>query len=385
MRALALALLLVAAPLLADEPPAKPAARDLSALVKQVQKQFKLPAMGAAIVGPEGLRAIGVSGLRALGQPTPVTIHDRWHIGSCAKAMTATLIARLVEQGKLTWTTTIGEALGEAYPKLHPGMRDANLIQLLSHTSGMAANPSMPQMLKLFAAKGTPRESRRALLTVALAQPPAVERGAFRYSNLGYTVAGAIAEAACGEPYLALLQRELARPLGITSLALGAPGKPGKPADQPRGHGAAGAIEPGGNADNPPALGPAGTLHCTLTDWARFARLHLRGAIALRAKPAAAPKLLVGLDSFRRLHEPQPGPARYALGWAWIDSDWSDQRILFHNGSNTMWYCNLVIAPRRGFALLVTTNTTQGHAKAGVDRLTMLLAREAIMRKPAAD
>ena len=34
-----------------------------------------------------------------LGHPESVTVNDRWHIGSDTKAFTATMIARLVEQG----------------------------------------------------------------------------------------------------------------------------------------------------------------------------------------------------------------------------------------------------------------------------------------------
>ncbi|MEO7208127.1 MAG: serine hydrolase [Steroidobacteraceae bacterium] len=55
-------------------------------------------------------RAQGNSGLQPFLQPTlpeAATSRDRWHIGSDSKAFTATLIARLVEQGRVSLMTRL--------------------------------------------------------------------------------------------------------------------------------------------------------------------------------------------------------------------------------------------------------------------------------------
>ena len=69
------------------------------------------------------------------------------------------------------------------------------------------------------------------------------------------------------------------------------------------------AVLPSLVADNPGALGPAGTVHATLADWARFGALHLAAA-------RNSPRLLSG-ESFSALHEKQSD--YYALGWI-VDS-----------------------------------------------------------------
>src|SRR5215470_14160319 len=64
--------------------------------------------MAAAVLRGERIIAQGVAGVRKRGSAERVTLDDRFHLGSCTKAMTATLVAMLVEEGKLNWTTTLG-------------------------------------------------------------------------------------------------------------------------------------------------------------------------------------------------------------------------------------------------------------------------------------
>lgn len=65
--------------------------------------------MGAAVLRGERIIAQGIAGVRKRGSAERITLDDRFHLGSCTKAMTATLVAMLVEEGRLNWTTTLGE------------------------------------------------------------------------------------------------------------------------------------------------------------------------------------------------------------------------------------------------------------------------------------
>jgi CubicO group peptidase (beta-lactamase class C family) len=67
------------------------------------------PRIGGAIVTSQGLIGVGVTGVRKAGTDALVTPDDKWHLGSDTKAMTATMIGLLVQQGKLRWDSTIGE------------------------------------------------------------------------------------------------------------------------------------------------------------------------------------------------------------------------------------------------------------------------------------
>ena len=99
--------------------------------------RYGLPALAAAVAKQGKVVAAGVAGVRRVGTTIPVTLHDRFHIGSDTKAMTALLGAMLVEEGKLRWNTTVGEIYPELVSSMAPGTKAITLEQLLSHTSGI--------------------------------------------------------------------------------------------------------------------------------------------------------------------------------------------------------------------------------------------------------
>ena len=61
--------------------------------------------MAAAVLRGERIIAQGAAGVRKRATAERITLAERFHLGSCTKAMTATLVAMLVEEGKLNWTT----------------------------------------------------------------------------------------------------------------------------------------------------------------------------------------------------------------------------------------------------------------------------------------
>ena len=158
--------------------------------LEKIRAKYDLPAIAAAIVTPDGIAAIGAVGERAKGSRVAVTIHDQWHIGSCTKAMTAMLLARIIEQTKLTWDTTLEEAFGTA--QVHPQLRSITVRQLVGHRSGLSANVDCTTDTR------QPISVQRAeLVRRILSQPPVHRPGSTHlYSNTGYIVAGHIAELA---------------------------------------------------------------------------------------------------------------------------------------------------------------------------------------------
>src|ERR1051326_2731240 len=69
--------------------------------------------IAAAVLRGERIIAQGAAGVRKRGTAERITLDDRFHLGSCTKAMTATLVAMLVEEGKLNWTTTLGQLFAD--------------------------------------------------------------------------------------------------------------------------------------------------------------------------------------------------------------------------------------------------------------------------------
>jgi CubicO group peptidase (beta-lactamase class C family) len=309
-----------------------------------ILRQHHLPAIAGAIVTSEGIESMGAVGVRKRGTDVAAGMDDRWHLGSNGKAMTATLVAKLVEQGRLKWGTTVADVFPELARTMHAKFKGVTVAQLLQHRGGLPPNLNPWDYL------GDDVQALRArAVREHLTKPPAQEPGAvFKYSNLGYIIIGAVVEKVTGQPWERVITDELFMPLGMTSTGFGGLGAPGK-IDQPWPHldGGKPAPENGPAMDNAPVMGPAGRIHCTIQDWAKFIQDQLRGA---RGEPA-----LLKPESYRTLHTPPPG-ADYALGWEVLERKWAGGLALNHLGDNTMNVANVWAAPKRNVALLVCVN-----------------------------
>jgi CubicO group peptidase (beta-lactamase class C family) len=263
------------------------AIESIADLVDRFRRARRLPAAGAALVHATGTPVVVVSGDRVRGGGVPVTAADSWHIGSCMKSMTATAVARFVQRGELDWSTPVGDLL-PGIGRVHAGWRRVTLADVLTHTAGVPANPTVAGM-RAALSDPTPAPEQRIRLARHLLSRSPVRPGRFVYSNLGYTVVGAALERLTGEPFETVLTTEVLHPLGITGGGFGPPGP-----DQPWGHrarvawhglgvGRGPAIDPASSStkhppDNPALITPAGRLHLPLADWAAFVRTFLVGA-----------------------------------------------------------------------------------------------------------
>jgi len=338
-------------------------------LVAELRAACNAPALGVLVLCPEESRVLAVDGKRQWGRSDPVTEDDRWHIGSNGKAITATLIARLIERGLMCFDTTTAEVFPDLVDNMHPDFRAATVSQFLTHTAGTDANPSLFARLRYRNSSESPSRQRLHLLKTALHRKPRHTPGsAFFYSNNGYVIAGAMAERVCGQPWEHLISREVFTPLGIRDFGFGAPGSYDR-IDQPRGHRrfffghVAAPTGPAG--DNPSVLGPAGTLHISLRDWARFAREHLN---ASQGKGT-----LLRYETYAELHRPRYNS--YAMGWVVERGPKKGEVALTHTGSNTFWYARIYLVPSKHHGFLIVANDATGRTQAVVHKLEDKLKR----------
>jgi CubicO group peptidase (beta-lactamase class C family) len=119
----------------------------LDPILQPYLARYDLPALAAAVVKNGEIIASGAVGTRRAGTNSPVTIEDRFHIGSDTKAMTALIAAMLVEGGKIRWTSTVGDVFPELAATMDPAVRGVTLEQLLSHTSGIPSDTEADEKL----------------------------------------------------------------------------------------------------------------------------------------------------------------------------------------------------------------------------------------------
>lgn len=329
---------------------------DLSRIVAEKLRATSVPAAALAVLQRGELRGTGVAGLRKRGTDVLATIDDKFHLGSCTKAMTATLVGKFVERGDLAWTATIAEL----FPRLeiHEGYRDVTVRRLLGHVGGVPSKIEKDLWSRLFRDRElAPRKSRDLLVRATLAAPPRDKPTSYEYSNTGYTIVGSALERMENSTWEELLKREIFDPLGMTSAGFGAPAKKDQ-VDQPWGH-RPDPVPPHPYGDNPPAIGPGGTVHASVRDWAKFVRLHLKGE----------PEGIVSAETLATLHKPVGDGGDYALGWIALERSWSRGTVLTHNGTNTMNFAVAWLAPKEGFAVLAVCNQGGDEAEGLCDAL----------------
>ena len=233
------------------------------------------------------------------------------------------------------------------------------LEQLLTHRGGAPSKPPEAAWERAWQEAGTPMQQRREFIEAILMQPPeATPNTKFSYSNQGYAVAGAMLEKVAGKPWEALIAKRLFKPLKMKSAGFGPPGATNQ-VNQPWGH----KIENGTITplllDNPPAIAPAGRVHCSLDDLARYTMFHLRGE-----KEGG----ILKPETFRKLHTPPEGQ-EYACGWVSLERSWAGGKALTHSGSNGMWFLTIWFAPEKDFAVIAATNIGGQSAEKACDEV----------------
>ena len=259
--------------------------------------------------------------------------------------MTATLTAILIEEGKLRWDTTIAGSVSRIEGQDGSSQYETVTVeQLLHHRGGVPGAPPPAAWKRAWEEIGTPAQQRREFIEAVLRQPPEAAPGTkMIYSNQGYAIVGAMLEKITGQDYETLITEKLFKPLHMDTAGFGPPGTTNM-VDQPWGHIHKLFMTIPMQADNPPAIAPAGRVHCSLDDLARFAMFHLqRNATNGLLKP----------ETLARLHAPPAGgdiaslTENYACGWVNLQRGWAGGPAWWHNGSNRMWYIVMWLAPEK--------------------------------------
>ncbi len=366
---------------------AVPAQATLDPTLLPYLARYGLPAVAAAVVQGGRIIAAGAVGTRRAGTETPVTLDDRFHIGSDTKAMTALLAAMLVEMGALHWDSTVAAVFPELAATMDAGLRRVTLRQLLSHTSGI---PSDNQAFTDLIGKSFAQESlnldglRYWLVRQWSTEPLAAEPGArFAYANMGYVLAGAMLERIARSTWEEIAVARIFTPFGFRTAGFGPQASLGR-VDAPLGHlirpdGALMPMLAGPDGDNPVILGPAGTVHLSILEFATWA--------GWNAGEGRRPPALVHPETLRLLHTqviaipPLPGAAPgtpsggggYALGWGIARLPFSTAPFVTHAGSNGMNLATVAMQPAHDFAMVMATNVGGTKADAALRALTQAL------------
>lgn len=254
--------------------PALANTEDLSPLLANIRAAQKFPGAAAVVMKDGRIIAEGATGVRRLGEEAGIAADNRFAVGSVTKRMTAYLVARLVEDGKLSTELKLGDVLKDI--PMRDEYKGVTLGQLLAFTGGIAGYERVGPRLtpELFDTSGTPAEREARFAQHVLNQAPAGAIGKDAvYSNASYMLAALMVSRVIGRPYPDLMAEYVFRPLDMTRAGWGRPwsaerkGEPWLHVARPDGH------VPEPDMERPPEVlfRAAGNAHMSVADMARFA------------------------------------------------------------------------------------------------------------------
>ena len=339
--------------------------QSLDRILDPYLKEFGLPALAAAVFQNGSIVACGAVGTRRAGVQIPVTINDRFHIGSDSKAFTSLLAGQFVQAGKLRWNSTPADVFPELKADMNAEFAKITLEQLLSHSSGLSDKSLLDLVYRSYQQDGNMNDVRYWMVKETASRPLDHARGSrFDYSNLGYTIAGAMLERLGNESWEELVEARIIRPMDLKTAGFGPQASLGK-VDAPLGHiivnGKAKAMLAGPNGDNPLILGPAGTIHLSVLDFAKW--------VGWNAGEGKRGPALVSAEVLKKIHTPvistgvregaPPGTPKtggYALGWGEVQESWAAAPSITHTGSNTINLATAMFWPGTDFGFVMMTN-----------------------------
>lgn len=333
---------------------APPGPTGFAGQLEAIRADQDVPALGAARFGPESVDVSAIVGTQKRGADTPLPSDARWHLGSNTKSMTAALLLAVEQEGLGIGLDTTLETV---WPGIHEDHQATTLRQLLAHTGGLTGSiyGDHPELWTHMWEATDPVVERAHVASTLLALPADERSGRFTYSNAGFILVGAALEAHLESSWEDLLTTHVFDAAGMNGCGFGAP-----TGDHPWGHSGSGDYQPMDpdvlGSDNPAALGPAGTVHCTLESWAAYGQWVARGVRGDDPDlPAEAWQDLLTAEA----------DETYAGGWIVL----SDGRLA-HDGSNTLWYARIVLDPETGTGILAATNAGDAAAGRAIDAAT---------------
>jgi CubicO group peptidase (beta-lactamase class C family) len=323
----------------------------------------RLPGLQAAVLHEDQIVLSCAHGLADVERDEPMTTAHRFRIASHSKTFTATAVVRLAEAGVLRLDDPVGHWLPDLAGTATAAV---TLRELLAHGGGLVRDGWDGDHWQL----ARPFPDAAGLRRIAGDDAAVLGRNErFKYSNIGFSLLGAVIEAATGTPYGEHVTASLLAPLGLsattpdidpataeTDHATGYTSLAYAHRRVPIDHIATG------------AMAAATGFSSTAGDVVRWAAAHFHGDDRLLSGD--------GKRMMQRTEWSVEGGGQYGLGFAVADLD--GRRVLGHGGGFPGFITRTWFDPVDRLAVAVLTNAIDGPAMtlAGIAVRLVDLARD---------
>jgi CubicO group peptidase (beta-lactamase class C family) len=311
---------------------------DLESLIAEAMDEWKIPGLAIAVVQNGEAVLVSTYGFRDVEAGLKVTTGTQFTICSITKSFTSTGLAILMDEGRLDWTKPVRDYIPEF--RLHDAVATDRITvrDLLCHHSGLPRHDWIHMPADL-----SPAQMLAALRHL---EPSEDLRSTFQYNNLGYLVAGIVAERVSGQSWTEFTRARLTDRLhmNVTFSAedLAAAADAAAPYSMEK--------ETRKRADLLPIrTTAAGGINTSIASFANWLRLHLdkgefEGQRILSSpliQQLQTPRVHVGASEFAEI-----GDAHYGLGFSL--GSYRGERVASHSGGWLGWGTLMTMLPDRG-------------------------------------
>ncbi|MEM5433240.1 serine hydrolase [Cupriavidus oxalaticus] len=334
------------------------------ALVQEAMDDWKIPGLALAILhGGKPLLVKGY-GVRDMAEPAPVTASTQFLLCSLTKSLTAAGLGLLVDARKLDWSTTVRDVIPGF--RLHDPVATVSLTirDLLCHHSGLPRHDWIHSPGDL--------DTGQMLDRLPHLAPSRGFREAWQYQNLGYVIAGHVAERITGQRWEDFTAERLLGPLGFSRFSFSTQALAAEP-DHAHPH-----VMDGGEcvraAWAPIRATAAGGVNASVEDFARWMRCLLDEGKAEGQRllsPSVVRDMMTPHVHVCRAEYEEVGDVHYGLGLT--VEQYRGERTVSHSGSWLGWAGLMTLLPARRIGIAVLTNRAPSA-------VTMLLIYAALDR-----
>jgi CubicO group peptidase (beta-lactamase class C family) len=326
--------------------------RELDDYIPKAMAASGVPGLAIAIVQGDSVILTKGYGVKELGKPDKVDEHTLFGSGSTGKTTTASLIAMLVDEGKMRWDDPVWRYLpnfrvADPYVSQTVTIRD-----LLSHRTDLENNTAVWY--------GRPFTRAEVIDKLRFLKLDAPFRTKMIYNNIMIMVAGEAAAAAAGTTWENLLKQRLYTPLGMTSaIQTSRYLTPQSNVATPHAiyHGKTVPIAHFDNTN----IGPAGSLYLSAVDWAQYLRMHVnngvyKGKRIISEQSEAAMRTLTTPNGTGPTFRSDSTMTQFGYGLCWFIDDFRGHPMVEHGGSIDGMLNDFRILPNERVGIAISTN-----------------------------
>ncbi|MCC5853338.1 MAG: serine hydrolase [Alkalimonas sp.] len=327
--------------------------------IEQGRQDWQLPGLAVAVVHRDEVIYARGFGQLGLNSELAVNEHTLFGVASTTKAMTATALGLLVDEGKLSWDDRVVDHL--PYFQLADDWvtQEVRIRDLLIHRVGLGRiTGNRIQFMPTASREQVIRQMRYH----DFEQP---FRSGFVYHNVMYSVAGEVVAAVSGQSWDDFVRERLFQPLGMTrsntSITQFAPDDANIALPHQYIEGAVVEIARR-NFDN---VGPSASVNSSVYEMAQWLRLNLGEAGVYQGQR------LVSEDVMAEIFSPQMVVSRVsrtepvrAYGLGWYLEDYRGYQTASHGGATDGFNTLVTLVPELELGIVVIGNTFENFRPA---------------------